>query len=385
MSNSPVAVLLTGHFYDQKRRGSIHWLADEFIRHGWEVRFVTVGYSCISRLIGDVRLKALGMRPKPGDQVVKARLSTHFRYTAFHPIDLRSGLMNRLASGMFGLWPRLLHTWLRPLVADAQLVVIESGLPLLLTSTISGITSARLVYRVNDDVRAMRTPPRVAAAELEFAPLFDRISLASPVLARRFQGLAPIGLDPMGLDKSAFDVTHPDPYAPRWEREVVCAGTSHFDAAAVIGMAKLRPSWRFHIIGRLREPIAASNIVARGEMPFAAIIPFVQHADYALAPYRDVAGMEYQAHHSNRLLQYAYARLPTAVPERMLHPDVKFLVGYQPGDDRSLDDVLTKLSLVPADAFSPEPPPWEALYQGVVSVLSEHDNAVRDSATHEAI
>jgi 2-beta-glucuronyltransferase len=368
------AVLITGHFYEQKRRGSMHWLADEFLKHGWEVTFVTVGYSWLSRVLGDVRLSALDQPPRPGLSEVKPALSTYFQYTPLHPIDLRRPFLNTLATPMLRTFPLFWKARLKILARDADIVVVESGPGLLLAPELRRRTSAKLVYRVNDDLRAMRSAPILREAETKFAHLFDRVSLASPLLARRFDGLAPVGLDPMGLDTSLFDKPNPTPYADRWGREVVCAGTSHFDPDAVLTMAQLRPNWRFHILGRLRDRVDAPNIVAHGELPFAAVVPYVQHADIAIAPYRDVPGMEYQAHHSNRLLQYAYTRLPTLAPVRMTHPELSFLVGYQPGNSESLERALETAEAFDRKSIRTRPPTWTALYEGVIKVLRGTDD-----------
>lgn len=361
------AVLFTGHFAVQARRGSMHWLADEMVRDGWTVRFVTFGYSWLSLLTKDARM-AGATRPSGALTEVRPRLWTLFRTTPWHPVDLRKGWLNRLARPLFDLYPRLWRDAVRRLTADADLVVLESGLPVLLAPEVKRASKARLVYRVNDDVRVMRTPAVVQEAEIAHAPLFDRISLASPILARRFEGRGPVGLDPMGLDKTAFDRTRPSPFADRWAVEAVCAGTSHFDAEAVALMASLRPEWRFHVLGRLKDPVVAPNVVLHGEMPFDTVAGFVQHADIGLAPYRDLPGVEYQAHHSNRLKQYAYLRLPTLAPEAMLHPDAAHLIGYRAGDRGRMDDALTRAARMDRSALAAPVVGWDQLYRGVTSV-----------------
>lgn len=361
------AVLFSGHFAGQARRGSMHWLADELVKHGWRVRFVTFGFSWLSILSRDVRLQ-FADRPRPGLHPIKPGLEGYFQFTPFHPIDLRNAWLNQLAAPLFALFPAFWYSAVKRLTGDADLVVLESGLPLLLAPVVRARSRAKLVYRVNDDVRILRTPPSVRAAETCLASLFDRISVASPVLARRFEGLAPVGLDPMGLETAAFDQPHPSPFEPRWEKEVVSAGTSHFDAATVRAMAALRPNWRFHILGRLREPIAGPNVVWHGEKPFSEVIPFVQHADIGLVPYRDLPGVEYQVHHSNRLLQYAWLRLPTLGPMAMTHADAPHLIGYVPGDTASLELALTRAKRMDRSSLDVHVPRWAALYRGVVSV-----------------
>lgn len=364
-----VAVLFTGHFYHQGRRGSMHWLADQLRDHGWTVRFVTFGYSWLSLLTRDVRLSGV-TRPAQGLSIVGAGLETYFAVKPFHPVDLRKPLLNRMAQPVFDRFHSLWSGDVRHLTTDADLVVLESGLPVLLAPTVRQHSPAKLVYRVNDDVRIMRMPQVVPKAEMDYAHLFDRISLASPILAQRFAADGRIGIDPMGLDKASFSQLLPSPFEPRWEQEAVCAGTSHFDAPTVQIMARLRPRWRFHILGRLREAIEGPNIVCHGERPFDQVVPYVQHADIGLAPYRDLPGVEYQTHHSNRLLQYAALGLPTVGPQRMAHLDAPYLVGYDPEDTASIDAAMTRAAGLDRSHLASDVPGWDALYQGIVSVCN---------------
>ena len=369
-SDKPVAVLFTGHFYQQMRRGSMHWLADELRNCGWHVRFVTFGISELSKLTGDVRLTGASLPPE-GLTSLADDLETYFQVTPFHPIDLRKSWLNALAAPIFATFPKFWARAVQRLTRDADLVVLESGLPILLAPLVRQSTDGKLVYRVNDDVRVMRTPMQVRHGEIEYAPLFDRISLASPVLAKRFERSGKVGLDPMGLETRLFDQPHASPFdaaplAPRWEVEAVCAGASHFDAETILTMARLRPTWRFHILGRLRAPLEAPNIVSHGERPFAEVVPFVQHADVGLAPYKDLPGVEYQVHHSNRLMQYAYLRLPSVGPLRMMHPDAPFLVGYDPANEASINTSLERVREMKRENLAVNVKSWRALCDGIL-------------------
>ena len=63
------ATIVTSHFPIQKRRGSILWICDEMRRAGWDVRFVTVGFSWISKVRGDKRFGSVEHVPQSGDTV----------------------------------------------------------------------------------------------------------------------------------------------------------------------------------------------------------------------------------------------------------------------------------------------------------------------------
>lgn len=365
-----IAVLLTSHFYRQKRRGSMHWLADELVRAGWCVRFVTVGYSRVSFVLGDVRLKALDAPPPAGRYQVAPGIEQIFFIPPFHPIDLRSPSLNALVRPLMSTFPLFWRRELRAATADATLIVAESGLSLMLAPLLKR-TGAKLVYRVNDDIRVMRVPPILRENELRYAAAFDRISVASPILAQRFAFLGTVGLDPMGLDEEALEEEVANPYGAATEPQIVCAGTSHFDRDAVLAFAQARPHWHFHVIGRLRQSVLADNVTCHGEKTFADTVPFIRHATYGIAPYLNVPGVEYQVHHSNRLQLYAYYKLPTLAPERMLHADAPFLLGYDPKDPASFDRAAAALeSKTWTDGDFPRPARWKDLAAGILEVFS---------------
>ncbi len=43
-------VLITGHYWNSKRKAGFHWLADAFLRQGWEVVFFTAPPAPLSLL-----------------------------------------------------------------------------------------------------------------------------------------------------------------------------------------------------------------------------------------------------------------------------------------------------------------------------------------------
>lgn len=365
------AVILTGHFAVQKRRANILWLSDELRANGWHVTLITTGYSWISRLRGDRRFKSLYTPPKPGTQVIDETLTTVFRYAPIHPFSLRSAPLDRLVRPLHRAFETYWRPHLQAPLREADLVVVESGPPLLLAPHVARYASkATLVYRVSDDVTLLGLPEFVRTAELQFAPLFDRISMASPILAKVFAGHPRVAIDPIGIPKSLYAGVLPDPFcSDRARREAVCAGTTQFDMQAVLAIAQLRPDWRLHILGRLREnppETAPANVVFHGEQPFEKTASFIKHADIGLAPYLDRPGVEYQTTQSNRILQYRYFGLPIIGPARLCDPEIPSIFGYSDLMANTLSAVLSK-----AEAFestSPETiPDWHDLYLRIIS------------------
>lgn len=322
------AVLLTGHFAQQKRRGSMLWVSDALQRMGWHVTLCTIGYSWLSRLIGDRRLSALDAAPETGTRDISSSLTALFGYAPLHPFSTRCRLTDAALTPLQGLTARYWAPRLAAPLAQADLTLIESGAPVLLAPLARRHASRTpMVYRVNDDMRLLGLPESLLTAERNHAPLFDRISTASPLLARRFDGHRNVTLDPMGLDHAGLLQPQPDPYAPRAEREVVCAGTTQFDPQLVACVAEARPNWRIHVLGRLKPSQTVSAITHHGEQPFATTLAHIRHADIGLAPYPDTPGIEYQRHHSNRMLLYCHFGLPILAPDRLTDPEIPSILG----------------------------------------------------------
>nr|WP_093417253.1 hypothetical protein [Tranquillimonas alkanivorans] len=159
------------------------WLSEELQARGWHVTHVTVGYSPLSRLSRDGRLTALDTPPRPGVRQLSPTLTATFAPTPLHPFGTRRRWLDALLHPVLATFPLWLRRRLRPLVRGAELVVVESGPPVLLAPLVRRhAPRAQLVYRVNDDVRCLGLPRWLARAELRYAPVFDRISTASPGL-----------------------------------------------------------------------------------------------------------------------------------------------------------------------------------------------------------
>jgi len=365
------AVILTGHFAHQKRRANIHWLSDELRDHGWHVTFVTVGYSWVSRLRGDRRFKSLFQRPTPGLDQIDASLTSVFRYAPIHPFSLRNHPLDALVRPIHYLFETYWRRHLRAPLANADLVVVESGPPVMLSPAAREYApDAALVYRVSDDVKLLGLPVFLQKAELRHAAVFDRISMASPILAKKFHAHETVRIDPIGIPKKLYAGNLPDPIGVhRAEKEVVCAGTTQFDLPAAVAIAKARPNWRLHIIGRLQgDPPShiPPNLIFHGELPFAQTAAYIKHADIGFAPYIDRPGVEYQTAQSNRILQYRHFGLPILGPSRLCDPTIPCIIGY-PG----IETDQLETALMQAETYvAPKPdevPDWHLLYSRITS------------------
>lgn len=367
------AVIITGHFPIQKRRANILWLSDNLRKNGWHVTMITAGYSWVSKLRGDRRFKQVeGGRPEVGEAVHDETLTSYFNFSPLHPFSTGKPLLDNLARPLHESFVAFWASKLPRYVKGADLVVIESGPPVMLAPVVRRLApEAAMVYRVSDDVRVLGLPDFLHRAEMRHAPLFDRVSMASKLLGRRFSHLDTLKIDPVGVNKELLDGDIPDPFAgkPRAEREAVCSGTTQFDIGSMRLMAKLRPTWNFHVIGRLaHEPSdAPSNMIFHGEVPFITSAAFVKYADIGLAPYLDKPGVEYQTAQSNRMMLYRYFGLPMIGPKSICDPDVPSLIGYTPGSEASMAEALDTIDGMSRGPSDPLVEDWSLLYERIVS------------------
>lgn len=331
----PGALLFSGHYYASKRRANFHFLADALVRLGYDVTFVTVQISPISRLRGDARFE-YPVRAEANRRVEKApHLASYVWFTPFHLFHLRAALADRLTAPLAGLYAALPMPGLEPVIAGASLILVESTGALLLIDRIRRLNpAARLVYRVSDDVRNLGLHQAVVDAEERVAPRFDLISAPSRYSVRRFGYLPNVRLHPHGIDAMVFDQPHPNPFDG--PRNAVSVGHSFYDPDLVAHAAELFPDWSFHVIGRVPRTVDRPNVRWYGEIPFARTVPYIAHADIGLAPYTFRPGAETLADSSLKMMQYSWCRLPTVAPDFATRPDRPHVVGYRPGDRESI-------------------------------------------------
>lgn len=327
------------HLYDQRRRGGMHFLCEAFRQLGWTVRFVTCDYSALTLLKGDRRTKFGTARGLNRLTRIADDLEAAVILTPFHAIGRAQGALGKLAGLATGGYPWPFASRAASFARGADLVIMESCGALMFAHAIRAVSDVPIVYRASDNIDVIRPVPALMRAETAALGLVDAVSVASPHLANKFAG-APVRFDPMGLDKAQFDKGAPSPYPPTPRKRVVISGSSSFDHAAAQAAAAAMPDWDFYQIGALDVPVNAPNFTMLGERPFADVVGYVAHADIGFAPYLTRPGFEYQADHSNRLLQYVYCGLPSVVPDALARADRPHLFGYRAGDAPSVAAAL---------------------------------------------
>ncbi len=338
-------ILISGHYLGSKRRAGFHHLADAYRNLGWDVTFVTAAISTLSRLRGDYRF-AYPVREEANRLVpVREGLTSFVLMTRTHPGNLRFGLANRLSRPWFARYARVPLGPLEERLRNADLIMFEGTAALLLVERIRELApQARLVYRASDDLRALGVHPLILEAEARAIPLFDLVSAPTQEVAAVLAPFGPVQVHPPGMDKAALGRPTQSPYGDG--PAAVFAGVSPlFDYESLTAAAELAQHVAFHVIGPPPRPEPA-NVTFHPELPFEELVPYLQHATFALLLFPP--GYE-SLGQGNKVAQYSYCRLPIVAPSH-LGAEGPNLCLFDPGDRQSLRRALTEAEHMPHDA-----------------------------------
>ena len=147
---------------------------------------VTVGHSWLSKIFGDVRLTAIDNPPDYDIYHHGPDLTSIYCLSLIPPVQTGNKRANRLLGPGFRLFNNHWHPLLRMPLSRADLVICESGPPVLLGPLLAEqAPQAARIYRVSDDIRLLNAPDILLRTERSHRP-FTRISTASPHIAARF-------------------------------------------------------------------------------------------------------------------------------------------------------------------------------------------------------
>jgi len=330
-------VLLSGHYLESKRKAGFHWLATAYRDQGHDVVFATVSLSWLSALRRDHRMQYPVRAEANRLCATPSGIASYVWFTPWHPANLRSAALNALSAPLFRRYGTLPLGDLEAPLRHADLVVFESTPAIALTERVRALNPrARLVYRVSDDVRLLRMHPVVIEAEDRAIPHFDLVSVPSTFMMRHFGRFPNARVHHHGIRKDVFDAPCESPYDGRWTANAVLVGNSHFDYDFVHHAADRFPTVGFHLIGPLdrAQLPQRENVLAYGEMPFQATIPYVKHADVGLQIRAYSPGAE-SLSDSLKVIQYSHCRLPIVAPD-FLAGTRSNVHGYRPGDAESM-------------------------------------------------
>ena len=355
------------HPYASKRKAGFHWLAQAYRRAGWEVLFVTVGFSWISYLKRVVKTDAYDGPFNSWLQTTDG-VWTYVWRPFFHPVNLRNAIFNRLSAPIFRTYGRQTPKEIEERVITADQIILESSAAILLFDQLRKANPhAHYVYRVSDDVNVIGNHPVLGTEEHRLAPLFDLISIPSALLTPKFAHCKNVQVLHHGIDPDIFAGIYQDPYPRDGRIRVLSVGATLFDYDAAITAATLFPEWGFYFFGDMGCFSNLANIHCRGEVKFDELKPYFVHADIGAAFYKLENGAEYLVDTSNKIAQYAAAHLPIVCPLASPSGRTDFF-SYQMNNVASLKEAFLRASRVDRDSLkSFRPMSWDKVAQAIMS------------------
>jgi 2-beta-glucuronyltransferase len=160
-------------------------------------------------------------------------------------------------------------------------------------------------------------------------------------MAAAIGAYGPVHVHPPAIDKEALDRSTASPYGVG-PAAVFAGVTPLFDYETLAAAARLAPHVAFHVVG-LRPRAMPANVTFRAEMPYDDVVPYLQHATYALLffpPGYPSLGQ------GNKVAQYSYCRLPIVAPS-FFETDRSNMCVYDVGDDVTLGRALAAAEAMP--------------------------------------
>ena len=320
-------------------------IAYALARRGYDTTFLSVNYSWLTFLTRkfDYRVSRQFFRQRNRFTEVAPNLKQFAWFTPWHPRPSRFHWFERLTTRWFRNYGELrMPTAMEDICRTAKLFVIEKGCGIMLVPRLQRINpTAKIVYRVSDDLSYSLDHPVVCEADQAYAAKVDLVSVPSRSLYAKYSPRSRTKLMYHGLDKEVFDRDCKSPYPDDTVTKAVFVGNSALDVDAVRWAAEKCPNVQFHLIGPLENLPKASNVVKHGTIPFERTIPYVKHADVGFLFLRaDLPGAECFADSSLKNMQYCYCGLPVVAP-RLLDNGRHNYFHYDPTPE-SVKDAMAK-------------------------------------------
>lgn len=329
----PNHLVLSAHDYRTPRRANIHFIARELARRG-PTRFFSLRYSRLSRWKGDARLVLDEQANRVGRH--EDGVECYLWRSLVHPFNSRRRWARPLEDAMFGWYARHPPPVLRRWIAEADVIVFESGTAIAFIELARRLNpAARLVYRASDALSAIDVAAWITRTFDRVAPMLDAIALVSPAMAGEIASTGNVFHVGHGIDHGLAELGDPSPYGEGIH--AVSVGSMLFDPRVFVAAGRAFPQVTFHVIGSGmgRHPDYGDNVVVHGEMAHAETIGYIRHARIGIAPYASPQVPAYLADSSMKLLQYEFFGLPAVCPHAVVGGRGS-RHGYTPGDADSL-------------------------------------------------
>jgi 2-beta-glucuronyltransferase len=368
------ALLFTQQFVGlgTRKTGMVFW-AETLAQMGWDTHCVTTQLSWLSRLLNPERLKAVP--PADLNRWVKrgGTLSTFVWVPALHPVKTRWDGVDRASAALADIYARSLPAAIRAVAEDADLIVLESCAAVALFDRLRALApKARIVFCCSDRLGAVGMHPTLQKRLDRTASRYDLIRVPSPSMIGDFPADARVVYIPHGVDKTVFDRVHPSPYEDGRTNALV-GGDMAFDRESVALLVQAFPHVDFHFFGKMAvgDLATRANVNVHGEVAFEKLVPFIQHADVGVAPYRARPDLDYLAESSLKLHQYTYCRLPTIAPA-FARGGREHIIPYEPGSEASIREAMAAALDYPSERIDRTPViDWKDVMHRLVTTLDE--------------
>lgn len=319
-------VLISRHDYRTRRRASVHFIAEAMSRKGHKVRFISIGFSFLSKLRNDSRCELNG---RSNNWEIVDGVQCYLWKTSWHPFDMGLGIVRFLSGYLYDIWANTPCQAIDESASWADAIIIESGIsPILLKRLDKVRSSASLIYKSSDLLATAKVHPRIQVVLDRNIGLLDHIIVVARSMRPHFaKATCPIHFIPHGIDTDIFAQPTENPYIG--PKNIVSVGSMLFDNRAVAVAASAYPDYRFHLIGCRALGDFPSNVIQYDEMPFEKTVRYLRHADIGLAVYADMPDGSYLVDSSMKLMQFGHIGLPAVTPHFAVG-DVPLRFGYDP-------------------------------------------------------
>ncbi len=330
-------LVLSAHDFRSPRKAGMHFIATELAKLG-NTRFFSLRYSMLSRYTRDPRLSLDDIANRIG---IYQGIECYLWKTFIHPFNTRRSWLRPLEHLLFSWYARGRNPVLRQWIREADVILLESGIAPVFFDLIKELNpTAKVVYRVSDDLGTIQVAGYISTAFKKAAPRMDTVALLSKAMKDGVPADCPAVFVPQAIDHTLADKGDPSPYGPGIH--AVSLGSMLFDPEFFVLASQKFPEIHFHVIGsgNPRHPNYGPNVHVYDEMPFLQTLPYIKHAKFGLAPYANANLPIYLRDTSLKLTQYEFFGIPAVCPH-LIAGDYQTRFGYTPGDADSIAKAIS--------------------------------------------
>jgi len=355
---------LTGHYYNSQRKAGFHFLAKALKEKGFQVVFISSIISALTFLRKEHIIYEKYFQKNIFKPIMFEDVKSIINFSLLRPpISRGSKVFEFLSKGLF----KLSHTSIKE-IQSSEYVIFESVMSILFFDKVKSINpTAKLVYRVSDDMEAMNVSELILSYERSILHRFDLVSVPTKVMYDKFSklSLSNTRLHFHGIEKSLYDNAIPSPYTH--EINHVFVGNAYLDQGYIDIASKLFPEHYFHIIGNFEKVVHRSNVIYYGYMNFEDTIPYVKFASIGLHILKsDIVNVDMFAD-SLKVLQYSYCKLPIIAPSVIPAHHRENFFYYEYNDENSIKECIEKALIFDKNSFAINVKGWDELAMELIN------------------